>query len=327
MSGDDEIRTRLLEALEGEPVANVEVTVGTGGGVGAVIRLEGMDADQTRAVFERHRTEVLRALSPEGDVRSLQFDLRTRPAHLRVVVRGAPPGNAPSSQDADPPGDAPAPTRAVTTPVMTRLDARSVEALDLLVEAGLRGSRSDAVAWCVHQTLAREAERIAALREPVMALRRARVDLSRPVAGAVGTAARQVLERAEREARDRGYRHVGTEHLFLALLSDETFGATALLTDTGVDPEAVRRVVERAIPAASESPTDGPLEFTPMAARVVDDIAMEEARRFGDCELAPEHLLLGLVAAGPGPVAKALGDGGADLARLRVVLERRHKGE
>lgn len=149
---------------------------------------------------------------------------------------------------------------------------------------------------------------------------RARADLARPaVAGSAVAAGHQVLRRAEHEARGRGYRYVGTEHLFLALLGEESFGVTAVLADAGVNPEAARHAIAREIPPVHASP-DGPLEFTPLAARVVDEIAVEEVRQARDPELRPEHMLLGLVAAGTGTAGRDLRDAGADLTRLRAAV-------
>lgn len=321
---EEELRTRLLSALGQEPVAAVQVSAGAGNQLRAVIRLRGEpDADETRAVFERHRADVLRALAAGWDAdRDVRFDVRIRPAEVRLVVHRQAKGAARVVVAATPDSGEPAPARGATTPVMTRLDPRSIEALDLLVEAGLRGSRSEAVSWCVRQTLAREAERIAGLRAPVLALRLARADLARPaVAGAVVETVHQVLRRAEHEARARGYRYVGTEHLFLALLGEESSGVTAVLADAGVNPEPARHAVAQEIPPVHASPDGpGPLEFTPLAARVVDEISVEEARQAGAPELRPAHLLLGLVAAGTGTAWRALRDAGADLTRLRAVV-------
>jgi ClpA/ClpB-like protein len=52
--------------------------------------------------------------------------------------------------------------------------------------------------------------------------------------------ARSVLEQSLREALARGERHIGVEHLLLALLRDDVGGAARTLSELGVDADEVR---------------------------------------------------------------------------------------
>lgn len=56
-------------------------------------------------------------------------------------------------------------------------------------------------------------------------------------------AAKRVIETAIREAKDFGHNYVGTEHLLLGLLGDKNSTAAQILTNLGVQPEAVRSMV------------------------------------------------------------------------------------
>jgi ATP-dependent Clp protease ATP-binding subunit ClpA len=56
--------------------------------------------------------------------------------------------------------------------------------------------------------------------------------------------AREVVVDARSQARTLGQRHVGTEHLLLALLEAQT-GAAALLRDTGLTEDGVRAAIAR----------------------------------------------------------------------------------
>ena len=56
-------------------------------------------------------------------------------------------------------------------------------------------------------------------------------------------AAKRTLENALREARALGDRHIGVEHVLLALLDDERAGGRRILVDLGADPDALRAAV------------------------------------------------------------------------------------
>jgi ATP-dependent Clp protease ATP-binding subunit ClpA len=59
--------------------------------------------------------------------------------------------------------------------------------------------------------------------------------------------ARGVVVRAHQEARQLGHPHIGTEHLLLALLSEEAGTAYAVLHAAGLDGPRVRADVERLV--------------------------------------------------------------------------------
>lgn len=56
-------------------------------------------------------------------------------------------------------------------------------------------------------------------------------------------AAKRAVEGSLREAQALGDKRIGTEHILLALLSDERGGALAIVRDLGADPEALRTAV------------------------------------------------------------------------------------
>jgi transposase-like protein len=63
--------------------------------------------------------------------------------------------------------------------------------------------------------------------------------------------ARRILERAVREAVQRGDSHIGVEHLLLALLVDSRNGAVQTLEDLKMVPARVKRQLELDWPAAA----------------------------------------------------------------------------
>jgi ATP-dependent Clp protease ATP-binding subunit ClpA len=52
-------------------------------------------------------------------------------------------------------------------------------------------------------------------------------------------AGRRAIEQSLREARARGDKYIGAEHIFLGLLSNESSGAVAIVRGLGADPEAL----------------------------------------------------------------------------------------
>lgn len=73
---------------------------------------------------------------------------------------------------------------------------------------------------------------------------------------APGTASRRILERSCRIASEFGQRHVGTEHLLLALCSHEGNGSFAVLRGAGVDPVLLRKEWIEQLDAGSDA--EGP---------------------------------------------------------------------
>jgi hypothetical protein len=63
-----------------------------------------------------------------------------------------------------------------SVPVMSRLRLEERKVLDTLVDAGVAGSRSDALAWCVNQVLAHQGEWIDRLRGAMTEVERIRAE-------------------------------------------------------------------------------------------------------------------------------------------------------
>ena len=165
--------------------------------------------------------------------------------------------------------------------------------------------------------------------------------------------ARQTVTGAQHEARRLHHAHIGTEHLLLALLAQDTpsaavlsrYGlthATALetvlgyrgddgldadaLDSLGIDLAAVRERVEAtfgpgALDAggAQRSDSRGHIPFTPRAKKVVE-LALRESLALKHRHIADGHILLGLLRDGEGLAMKVLADRGVDPVELRREL-------
>jgi len=145
--------------------------------------------------------------------------------------------------------------------------------------------------------------------------------------------ARAAFELAQEEARRMNHSYIGTEHLLLGLLRQES-GVAADTLDAGrapspghplgleglgIDLASVRARVEDIVGRGPE-PSPAELGVTPRTKRVME-LAGEEARRMGHVHIGTEHLLLGILREGEGVAADILVQLGADLPTVRARLD------
>ncbi len=162
--------------------------------------------------------------------------------------------------------------------------------------------------------------------------------------------AREVVARSQAAARELHHRHIGTEHLLLAMLEVEDNPAHTVLSGAGltaagvrdairrflgqdaealesigIDLEAVRAKIEECFgPGALDPEEPKPrkglfashIPFTLRAKKAIE-LGLREAIALRHKSIGPEHLLLGLIREGQGLAAKILTDAGLDLAELR----------
>lgn len=172
--------------------------------------------------------------------------------------------------------------------------------------------------------------------------------------------AREVVTGAQEAARELGHKHIGTEHLLLAMLTTGSgiaytvlsgAGLTAsrvredirlfhgddaeALESIGIDLDAVRAKIEESFGPGALDPVGpkqrkgwfaGHIPFTPRAKKTIE-LSLREAIALKHKDIGSEHLLLGIVREGEGLGAKILTDAGLDLAQLRhQVLAARPRG-
>jgi ATP-dependent Clp protease ATP-binding subunit ClpA len=165
------------------------------------------------------------------------------------------------------------------------------------------------------------------------------------------TEARQTVVGAQAEARRRHTGRIGTEHLLLALLAQDTPSTAVLarhglthdsvsetiqgylssdeldaeaLTTLGIDLDAVRDRVEATFgPGALEGRDPhgpaGRIPFSPRAKKVLE-LALREAIVLKSKSISDGHIALGILREGEGLAMKALHDRGVDTAELRRDL-------
>ncbi len=153
---------------------------------------------------------------------------------------------------------------------------------DLVVDRYVRAARADQRSWSQIGEVLGVTKQAAQQRFVAQPMQTA------PWPG-LSEAASGVVGRAVDEARLRHHRYLGTEHLLLALASDDGLAGSALQR-LGVSPEGVTEQIQRII-GPGHSADSATLGVTPRTKRVLE-AARKEARRLGHRCADAEQLLL-----------------------------------
>lgn len=128
--------------------------------------------------------------------------------------------------------------------------------------------------------------------------------------------ARDVVARAQDEARGLKHNYLGVEHLLLALTSKAGAGAEKLLREAGVTSAGVRAQVHVLVGEGRETPT-GRIPFTPRS-----KLALQLARRAaGSGLIETTHILFGILEVPDGMGVEMLDALGASRDELRRRTE------
>jgi ATP-dependent Clp protease ATP-binding subunit ClpC len=127
---------------------------------------------------------------------------------------------------------------------------------------------------------------------------------------------RRVMFLAREEASRLQHDSIGTEHLLLGLLREGEGIAVTVLTNLGLDLDAIRQSVENMVAHTGGTLTIGEIPFTANARRVLE-LSVDEARQMGNNYVGTEHLMMGLIREGEGVAAKVLMDMGVDRKKVR----------
>jgi len=137
-----------------------------------------------------------------------------------------------------------------------------------------------------------------------------------PSLSAFTTSARRTLELARLEAPRLHHDFVGTEHVLLGLLTVENGTIPDILNRMGVNPEEVRKQVEKSISMFSFEGGTAHLPYTPRVNKALR-IAAREARACKQACISAEHLFLGLLLEGDGVAARVLKTFGVNVQTTR----------
>jgi ATP-dependent Clp protease ATP-binding subunit ClpC len=131
--------------------------------------------------------------------------------------------------------------------------------------------------------------------------------------------ARRVVVYAKEEALLLDHDFIGTEHILLGLLRDDTETAVRVLTSLGAALTPARAQVQ-AMLGRGEQPPVAEIPFTARAKKVLE-LSLREALQLGHNYIGSEHILLGLLREGKrddeGGGTEVLRRLGADTEELR----------
>ncbi len=137
--------------------------------------------------------------------------------------------------------------------------------------------------------------------------------------------ARRSIVLAQEEARRLQHNYIGTEHVLLGLLGEETGVAARVAKGFGLTL-AVGREDVLAIIGRGKGASSGHIPFTPRAKKCLE-LALREALQLGHDYIGTEHVLLGIVREGEGVGAQILLRHAGSLTEIRAaVVDQLHGG-
>ena len=106
--------------------------------------------------------------------------------------------------------------------------------------------------------------------------------------------AKKAVDFAAKMSKSMKHNYIGTEHLLLGLLKEETGVAAQVLQENGVGLEKVMELIEELIAPEQPILTMEAKEYSPRAERVLAASA-REAARFHSEKIGTEHILIALL--------------------------------
>lgn len=131
--------------------------------------------------------------------------------------------------------------------------------------------------------------------------------------------ARRVLSLAHLEAERTQQNAIGSEHILLALIQEDSGVAGRVLRELGVEIDRAREMVLRVAGMGSKKPER--IDLSPEAQKILD-IAIEEAQQMGSSYISTEHLLLALVQSELGFSKEVIAKLGITPAQIRRQVKR-----
>lgn len=129
--------------------------------------------------------------------------------------------------------------------------------------------------------------------------------------------AQNALAQASRCARSLKQGYIGTEHILVGLLKEDTGVAAKVLADNGVETGQVMDMIRDLIAFENGVAVKDREGYSPRAARILED-AHHQAARFGQKQTGTEHLLLALIKEGENVAVRLLNTLGANVQKIYV---------
>lgn len=129
--------------------------------------------------------------------------------------------------------------------------------------------------------------------------------------------AQNALAQASRCARSLKQGYIGTEHILVGLLKEDTGVAAKVLADNGVETGQVMDMIRDLIAFENGVAVKDREGYSPRAARILEE-AHHQAARFGQKQIGTEHLLLALIKEGENVAVRLLNTLGANVQKIYV---------
>ena len=129
--------------------------------------------------------------------------------------------------------------------------------------------------------------------------------------------AQNALAQASRCARSLKQGYIGTEHILVGLLKEDTGVAAKVLADNGVETGQVMDMIRDLIAFENGVAVKDREGYSPRAARILEE-AHHQAARFGQKQTGSEHLLLALIKEGENVAVRLLNTLGANVQKIYV---------
>ena len=135
--------------------------------------------------------------------------------------------------------------------------------------------------------------------------------------------ARKTMSFANEQARQSKHKYIGTEHIFLGLIKQNSGKGIIILKNLGVDTEKMLSELGQLIKLTNSTdiPSTQEQQHTQHARKVVE-YAAEEARNFSHDYIGTEHILLGLLRASQGIASQVLINLGVTTEAVRMEIEK-----
>jgi ATP-dependent Clp protease ATP-binding subunit ClpC len=135
--------------------------------------------------------------------------------------------------------------------------------------------------------------------------------------------ARKTMTIANEQARRLSHKYIGTEHIFLGLLKQDSSKGISVLRNLGVNTDKMLSELEQLINLnnAADTVSKEEQQHTQHARKVVK-YAAEEARNFNHDFIGTEHILLGLLRASQAVASQVLINLGVTTEAARMEIEK-----
>lgn len=117
--------------------------------------------------------------------------------------------------------------------------------------------------------------------------------------------ARNALNYAHESACGLGHDYIGSEHLLLGLIKENTGVAASMLKNAGIDEEKVIEKIEMMIGRGTPININSQIALTPRSKNILE-ISLFEANRLGHNYIGTEHILMAIIKNGSNVAVKIL---------------------